>query len=101
MKKYIIAAVIALIILGLAVGFILSPPVFCSLDIPASYREAIQADARGIYSSQLPLIPVFVTIDSYSDGFVTYTKFYFPFGTVGMEYKEGDGYSIEKRLTGW
>ena len=45
------------------------------------------------------MIPVYVRIDSYAEEKLYYTIYYFPFGTVGMSYVEGDGYNIEKSLS--
>lgn len=100
MKKYIVMAVIA-IVLVLGFCFLASNPVIsCKLDVPESYLEAIESQAKGVYSSKLPLVPVYISVDSFLDEKVLYTIRYFPFGTVGMSYMEQDGYNIEKPLTG-
>ena len=65
-----------------------------------SQIEAIEEQARGRYSDALPLIPVFVRVDRVEGEQIFYTVFYFPFGTVGMSYLAGEGYNIEKPLTG-
>ncbi len=96
--KIIIIAVILLSIAAL--GFISSNPViYCDADIPDSYLEAVESQVKGLYSDKIPLVPLYVTVDSFSEGTVLYTIYYFPFGTVEMSYKEGDGYNIEKPLT--
>lgn len=69
--------------------------------VPEDYYAAIQDQAKGLYSSRVPLVPIFVSIDDLERDTVFYTIHYFPFGTVGMAYSQGDGYSIEKPLTGW
>ena len=69
--------------------------------VPESYYAAVQDKARGLYSSRVPLVPIFVSIDDLERDTVFYSIHYFPFGTVGMAYSQGDGYSIEKPLTGW
>ena len=61
--------------------------------------EAVKEQAQGVYSSRLPLIPVYVRVDSYMEEKIFYTIYYFPFGTVEMSYIEGDGYNIEKSLS--
>lgn len=96
--KIIIIAVILVFIAAL--GLISSNPViYCDVDIPDSYLEAIESQVEGIYSSKMPLVPLYVTIDSFSGEKIFYRIHYFPFGTVEMSYKEGDGYNIEKPLT--
>ncbi len=65
-----------------------------------SQIEAIEEQARGRYSDALPLIPVFVRVDRVEGEQIFYTIFYFPFGIVGMSYLAGEGYNIEKPLTG-
>lgn len=72
-----------------------------SNNLPQDYYSAVQSQAKGLYSSRVPLIPIFVSIDDLERDTVFYTIHYFPFGTVGMAYSQGDGYNIEKPLTGW
>ena len=95
-------AVIALVtVLGLLLAFLVQkPPVFCDLELPEGYSEAIRDQARGLYSQRLPLVPVFVNVESIQEQTVQYTVYYFPFGSVGMSYHPADGYNIEKPLVG-
>lgn len=37
-----------------------------------------------------------ISIDRFSNEWVYYTIYYFPFGTVGMSYGPGEGYDEEK-----
>lgn len=100
MKKKIIISIIiaAMFIAGL--GLLASNPIVnCKVDIPNHYLIAIESQSKGVYSNTLPLVPAYVSIDSISDGKAYYTIYYFPLGTVGMSYTEGDGYNIEKPLT--
>ena len=71
----------------------------CDFDIPNTTYEAIEGQSKGVYSSKLPLMAVYVNITDYSDQKAYYTIHYFPFGTVDMSYSESDGYNIEKPLT--
>ena len=71
----------------------------CDFDIPNTTYEAIEGQSKGVYSSKLPLVAVYVNITDYSDEKAYYTIHYFPFGTVDMSYIENDGYNIEKQLT--
>lgn len=100
MKKKI-GIVVALIVVVAAVLFGLSqnPIVSCNIEIPESYMEAAKEQAKGAYSKRLPLVPVYVSIEDYSEGVLYYTIHYFPLGTVEMSYREDGGYNIEKPLT--
>ena len=71
----------------------------CDFDMPDETYEAIESQAKGVYSSKLPLVAVYVNLTDYSDERAYYTIHYFPFGTVDMSYSESDGYNIEKFLT--
>ena len=94
-KKIVVAVVIVTLIVGL--DFLSSNPIISSeTNISESYMEAIEGQSKGVYSKILPLVPIYVSVDNFSDGKVFYTIYYFPFGTVGMSYTEGDGYNIEK-----
>ena len=100
MKKTIIGIVIvALLIVGLSI-FASNPIVFCKVDVPENYLEAIESQSKGTYSNVLPLVPIYVTVDGLEAEIVYYTIHYFPFGTVGMSYTETDGYNIDKPLSG-
>ena len=99
MKKKAMIAVIFVGVLFAELCFLSSNPIIsCKIDIPESYSAAIEAQAKGVYSQRLPLIPVCATVDSFSGNEVRYTIHYFPLGTVGMSYIETDGYSIVKPL---
>ena len=98
-KKMGIGVIITVVLLIVLFAFSKNPIVSCNIEIPESYMEAVKDHAKGFYSKRLPLVPVYVSIDEYSAGALYYTIYYFPFGTVGMSYIEGDGYNIEKPLT--
>lgn len=101
MKKKMIIAGIAVAVLVLVLGAFASRPLtFCEIDIPENHLKAIESQSKGLYSSRLPLVPIYASVDSYSGEVVYYTIHYFPFGTVGMSYSENDGYNIEKPLAG-
>ena len=100
MKKYIVFSIIA-VLLVLGLWLLLADPVIsCETELPANYLEAVKSQSEGVYSSRLPLIPVYVSVESFVQEQVRYTIHYFPFGTVGMSYTDRDGYNIEKPLTG-
>ena len=99
-RTWLLCGVIVVALLVMLGIFASNPIVSCKIEIPGDYLEAIESQSRGLYSRQLPLVPVYTSVDRYADGVVHYTIHYFPFGTVGMSYKEGDGYNIEKPLTG-
>ena len=98
-KKIRIGVIITVIFIIVLVAFSKNPIVSCKIEIPENYMEAVKEQAEGVYSKRLPLIPVYVSIDSYAEEKLYYTIYYFPFGTVGMSYVEGDGYNIEKSLS--
>lgn len=98
-KKMGIGVIITVVLLIVLFAFSKNPIVSCNIEIPESYMEAVKEHAEGVYSNRLPLVPVYVSIDEYSEGALYYTIYYFPFGSVGMSYVEGDGYNIEKQLS--
>ena len=102
MKKSVIIATIIVAVLIVGLSILASNPIIsCKTDIPENYLEAIGSQSQGVYSKVLPFVPVYVSVDSYSEEIVHYTIYYFPFGTVGMSFTEYDGYNIEKSLTGF
>ena len=99
MKKIIPVVWLIVVALILSVVFV-GPNILCEPQIPENYLKTIKNQSRGFYSLMIPLVPVRVVVDSFSGVEVCYTIYYFPFGTVGMSYIEGDGFSIEKTLIG-
>ena len=99
-RTWIICWIIVIALIAVLGVFATNPIVSCKIEIPEDYLEAIESQSKGVYSEKLPLVPIYTSVDSYSDGIVHYTIHYFPFGAVGMSYIEGDGYNIEKPLTG-
>lgn len=98
-KKISIGIIITAALIIVLFAFTKNPIVSCNIEIPESYMEAVKEQAKGVYSNRLPLIPVYVRIDRYTEGKLYYTIYYFPLGSVGMSYVEGDGYNIEKSLS--
>ena len=98
MKKY--AALTGMVLAALVVMLYVFPVISYEAEVPTNYMEAIERQSKGVCSHTLPLVPVYVSVEDYAEGEVHYTIHYFPFGTVGMTFIEGDGYNIEKPLTG-
>lgn len=98
-KKIGVGVIITVVFIIILFAFSKNPIVSCNIEIPENYIEAVKEQAEGVYSSRLPLIPVYVRIDRYTEGKLYYTIYYFPLGSVGMSYVEGDGYNIEKSLS--
>ena len=98
-KKIGIGVIITVALIIVLFAFSKHPIVSCNIEIPESYMEAVKEQTEGVYSNRLPLIPVYVRINSYAEEKLYYTIYYFPLGTVEMRYVEGDGYNIEKPLT--
>ena len=97
--RHIAAA--AVLTAALLLGWLCRHPVVTQREYVAPpLAEAAEQQARGLYSSRLPLIPVHVSLDRMEQGTVYYTIRYFPFGTVGMSFSEEGLYNIEKPLTG-
>ena len=99
-KRVIITTVIVLLIFAGLCILASKPIISGGNDVPEDYVEKIKSQAQGLYSKVLPLVPIYVTIDSFEEEKVYYTIHYFPFGTVEMSYIESEGYNIEKPLTG-
>lgn len=98
-RKIGIGVILAVFLMIVLFVFSRNPVVSSNIEIPEIYMEAVKEQADGVYSKRLPLIPVYVRIDSFTDEKLYYTIYYFPFGTVGMSYVTGDGFNIEKPLT--
>lgn len=96
-KQRIGVILIAIMIMGL-LACCSNPMVIGDMEIPEAYMEAVKGQAKGFYSKRLPLVPVYVGLERYSEDVLFYTVHYFPFGTVEMSYIEGDGYNIEEPL---
>ena len=99
-KRFILPLCVFLLAAVLAV-LAKNPIVQYKVEVPESYHAAIEGQAQGIYSNQVPLVPVYVRVTRYEEPRAFYTIYYFPFGTVGMSYANNDGYNCEKYLTGW
>lgn len=101
MKKKFFLTVILATALAITLGLsAMHPAIVCCVDVSDHSLEAIKDQSKGLYSTKVPLVPICITVDTFSDGRIYYTIHYFPFGTVGMSYAENDGYNIEKPLTG-
>ncbi len=97
MKKKITAI---LVMVAVLLGFLSQKPIVSyKTELTEEYKLAVESQAKGLYSSRLPLVPVFVSVDSQDKGQVFYTIYYFPFGTVGMSYSRQEGYNTEKQLS--
>ena len=100
-KRIAVGTVIAVFLLMSILGWLSSHPILsCNIEIPKDYLQAIEGEAKGLYSKQIPLVPVSIHVDNYIENRVYYIIYYFPAGTVGMSYQDEDGYCIEKPLTG-
>ena len=101
MKRKIIFVVTLVFALALGLCIMTLNPIILynnNTNIPDNYTEAIDDQSKGVYSWNLPLIPIYVTVDSYSFKTVYYAIHYFPFGTVDMSYMGNGNYNIENSL---
>ena len=97
MKRKIIVILMVFVIL---LGFLSQKPVVSyKTQLSPEYKTAIESQSKGVYSSRLPLVPVFVSVEPPEQEKAFYTIYYFPFGTVDMSYSPQDGYNIEKQLS--
>ena len=90
----------------------LNPPVVCPDEyeeqMTPEIHEAVQSVSRGIYSRNVPLVPADVEIteiqewqaDEETVPDVYFVVHYLYSGRVGMSYMPGEGYNIEKPLSG-
>ena len=99
--KGIVAILLVGILLLALYSFTVSPYIADSELLPHDLATAVKDQAKGLYSSRFPLIPIYVSVDDFTDTSVRYTIHYFPFGTVGYSFTQGDGYNMEKPLTRW
>jgi len=103
-KKFGIIAIAVLLLAGAFTVLLAAGPVVSTgkniIALPEEYLQAVESQAKGLYSSKLPLIPVAVTVEETDGSRVFYTIHYFPLGSVGMSYHPVDGYNMEKPLTG-
>lgn len=99
---------------SLLAGLTVYPPVICPKELQSEFAPefdlAVRSVSRGLYSSDLPLVPAFVKITdiqkTQAEGTVKcevfFTIQYLYFGQVGMSYTTHDGhnslYNIEKLL---
>ena len=98
-RKIGIGVILTVFLMIVLFVFSRNPVVSSDIEIPESYLEAVKEQAEGVHSKRLPLISLYVRIDSFAEVKLYYTIYYFPLGTVEMSYVTGDGYNIEKPLT--
>lgn len=97
MKKKIMAVLLAIV---MALVILCNKPIIrYNVELSTNYKTAVESQSKGLYSSKLWLVPVYVSVGDMQENKVFYTIYYFPFGTVEMSYTESDGYNIEKELS--
>lgn len=100
-KKGLIIVLSILVFCVVCLGIISSHPFISQkCEVPEEYVTEIYAQSMGTYSNRVPLLPVCISIENYSNERVYYTIHYFPFGTVGMSYSPTDGFNQEKAVSG-
>ncbi len=99
-KKSLVIVLSVIVLLIICLGIISSHPFLTKkCEVPEEYVTEIYAQSMGIYSNRIPLLPVCISIESYSGERIYYAIHYFPFGIVGMSYNPTDGFNQEKPLT--
>ncbi len=97
-KKAVVILLIAVVLIAALAYISYHPFVFRKCEVPEEYLFEIMEQAKGPYSHKLPLLPVCLSIENYSDDRVYYKIYYFPFGFIGMSYSSADGFNQEKPL---
>ena len=102
--------IVFLLLCVILVGFALRPPVVCSEELEArlqpEWRETVRSVSSGLYSWNVPLVPLCVritgieafAIDGTMEHRVEFDVHYFCFGKLGMEYSTQDGFNIAKPI---
>lgn len=97
--------VMCVLLCAVLAALAIEPPVVCpdhcESDLTPERREAVQSGASGVYSWNIPLVPVYIKItDIHSfvsaektECRVDYTVYYFCLGSQRMEYSTCDGYN--------
>ena len=98
--------IVFLLLCVILAGFALRPPVVFSEELEArlqpEWRETVRSVSSGLYSWNVPLVPVCVqitgirdfVIDGAMEHCVEFDVYYFCFGRLGMEYSTYDGFNI-------
>ena len=75
MKKKVIFSIAIVVMLITDFGVLVANPIISGEnDVPENYLEAIESQAQGLYSKVLPLVPIYITIDSFEKEKVYYTQ---------------------------
>lgn len=104
------------IVLGVS-SFILVAYLFCLsflsskpfVFVPSEYqdyvdelkREEIQSYNSGMYSMNIPFIPIVIHVQEASDEYIRVSTTYFPFGSTTMTFLEEDVPSLDSHLFEW
>ncbi len=98
--------IVFLVLCVILAGFALRPPVICEEKLEArltpEWRETVRSVSSGVYSWNIPLVPVCVqitgienfVIGSEMEHRVEFDVYYFCFGRLGMEYSTYDGFNV-------
>ena len=98
--------IVFLLLCVILAGFALRPPVTCGdgvcTDLTPDLRETVRSVSSGLYSWNVPLVPICVRITETEDFVVNgvtehrveFDVYYFCFGRLGMEYSTCDGFNI-------
>lgn len=98
--------IVFLLLCVILAGFALHPPIVCGEGLEESlepeWRETVRSVSSGLYSWNVPLVPICVHITETEDFMVNgvaeyrieFDVYYFCFGRLGMEYSTYDGFNI-------
>ena len=88
--------VVCLILIALVIGCICCWPAIGGQPLEQADRETISCVSQGLYSSRLPLIPVYICVEETGE-LLRWQIYYIPFGSIEMIHND-DGYDITKPL---
>lgn len=100
--RLVLSVVSVFVVLALLIFLVLQPLAFCNgIEVPEDILRSARGQAGGLYSLRLPLIPLYVYVESYSDteGLYYYIG-YFPIGSVKMSLANHT-FNMEKPLVGF
>ena len=109
LPRCLIALLLVCLILA---GFTLRPPVLCDEKLAErlqpEWQETVRSVSSGLYSRNIPLVPLCVhitdidifVVDGTMEYSIAFDVYYFCAGRVGMEYSTYDGFNISDPLFG-
>lgn len=98
--------IVLLLLCAVLIALAVRPPVVCAEhcrnDLTEEWRETVRSVSSGLYSWNVPLVPICVHITETEEFMVNgvaeyrieFDVYYFCFGRLGMEYSTYEGFNI-------